>query len=74
MKIEKFANNISCYGGLIRLVHNFFLKVNICVHKNQPNDPITRCKSSFNFNKDIDLKQELNFFEGNFEKDEAIEV
>jgi hypothetical protein len=47
----------------------------IFVHKNWLNDPIVGCKSPSNleefFEKNIDLKEE---FEGEFEKDEVVEV
>jgi hypothetical protein len=50
----------------------------IFVNKNWLNDPRIKCKSSFNLleflKKDINLEKQLNFFEGEFEKDEAVEV
>ncbi len=50
----------------------------IFVNKNWLNDPIVGCKSQSNlvefFQKNIDLKQELEEFEGEFEKEEVVEV
>jgi hypothetical protein len=50
----------------------------IFVNKNWPNDPRIGYKSPSNllefFEKDMDLKEELEKFEGEFEKDEVVEV
>ncbi len=50
----------------------------IFVNKNWPNDFRMRCKSPFNLLKflerDIDLKEELEKIEGEFEKDEVVEM
>jgi hypothetical protein len=50
----------------------------IFVNKNWPNDHRIRCKFPFNlvefFEKDIDLKEELEEFEKDFEKDKIVEV
>jgi hypothetical protein len=50
----------------------------IFVNKNWPNDRIIGCKSSSNLveslKKDVDLEEELKEFEGEFEKDEVVEV
>ncbi len=49
------------------------LKKLIFVNKNWPNDPRIGCKSPSNLveflEKDVDLKKELEEFEGEFEKD-----
>ncbi len=50
----------------------------IFVNKNWLNDPIVGCKSPSNlvefFEKNIGLKEEFEEFEGEFEKDEVVEV
>jgi hypothetical protein len=50
----------------------------IFVNKNWPNDPRIGCKYPFTLlefpERDIDLEEELEKFEGEFEKDEVIEV
>ncbi len=54
-----------------------FRKVDF-VNKNQFNGLRIKCKSPSNllefFEKDIDLENELEEFEGEFEKDEVVEV
>jgi len=54
------------------------LKKLIFVNKNWPNDHRIGCKSPFNlvefFERDIDLKEELENFEDEFKKDEVVEV
>ncbi len=54
------------------------LKNLIFVNKNWPNDPRIDCTSPSNLveflEKDVDLKEELEKFEGEFEKDEVVEV
>ncbi len=51
-----------------------FRKVNIC---QRPNDLRIGCKSSFNLmeflERDVDLEEELEEFEGEFEKEEVVE-
>lgn len=48
------------------------------MNKSWPNDPRVGCKFASNliefFEKDIYLKDELKEFEGEFEKDEVVEV
>jgi hypothetical protein len=48
------------------------------VKKNWPNDLRVGCKFASNlikfFERDIDLEEELEEFEGDFEKDEVVEV
>ncbi len=48
------------------------------VNKNWPNDPRIGCKSPSNLveflEKDVDLEEELKEFEGEFERDEVVEV
>ncbi len=48
------------------------------MNKNWPNDPKVGCKPPSNLieflKKDIDLKEEVKKFEGDFEKDEVVEV
>ncbi len=50
----------------------------IFLNKKWPYDPIIRCKSPFNLREflemDIDLEDGLEEFEGDFEKDEVVEV
>jgi hypothetical protein len=50
----------------------------IFVNKNWPNDLKIGCKSPSNLveflEKDVDLKEQLEKFEGEFEKDEVVEV
>jgi hypothetical protein len=50
----------------------------IFVNKNWPNDPRIGCKSPSNLveflEKDVDLEEELEKFEGEFERDEVGEV
>ncbi len=50
----------------------------IFVNKNWPNDPRTCCKSPSNLveflEKDVDPEEELKEFEGEFERDEVVEV
>ncbi len=54
------------------------LKKLIFVNKNWPNDPRIGCKSPSNLleflERDIDLKDELEKFEGEFERDEVVKV
>jgi hypothetical protein len=54
------------------------LKKLMFVNKNWPNDPKIGCKSSCNLveflEKDVDLEEELEEFEGEFERDEVVEV
>jgi hypothetical protein len=48
------------------------------MNKNWSNDLKVTCKSPFSFieflEKNIDLEEELEEFEGDFEKDEVVEV
>jgi hypothetical protein len=50
----------------------------IFVNKIWPNDPKIRCKYPFNvielLERDIDLEEQLEKFEGEFKKDEVVEV
>jgi hypothetical protein len=50
----------------------------IFVNKNWPNDPRIGCKSPSNLveflEKDVDLKEELKKFEGEFAQDEVVEM
>ncbi len=50
----------------------------IFVNKNWPNDPIIGCKSPFNLveflEKDVNLEEELKEFEGEFARDEIVEL
>ncbi len=50
----------------------------IFANKNWPNDPRIDCKSPSNLleflERDVDLKMELEEFEGEFERDEVVEV
>jgi hypothetical protein len=50
----------------------------IFVNKNWPNDPRIGCKSLSNLveflKKDVNLEEELEEFEGEFEKDKVVEV
>jgi hypothetical protein len=50
----------------------------IFVNKNWPKDHRIRCKSPFNLleflERDMDLEEELEEFEGEFEKNEIVEV
>jgi hypothetical protein len=50
----------------------------IFVNKNWPNDLIIGCKSPSNLleflKRDMDLEEEFKKFEGEFEKDEVVEV
>jgi hypothetical protein len=54
------------------------LKKLIFVNKNWPNDPRIGYKFPSNLmeflEKDVDLKKELEKFEGEFERDEVVEV
>jgi hypothetical protein len=51
-------------------------KFEIFLVKIWPNDPRIGCKSPFNLflQRDINLKEELEEFEGEFEKDEIVEI
>jgi hypothetical protein len=48
------------------------------VNKNWPNDPRIGCKSPFNLvkflEKDVNLEENLEEFEGEFARDEVVEV
>jgi hypothetical protein len=50
----------------------------IFVNKNWPNDPRIGCKSPSNLlefiEKDVNLEHDLGKFEGEFERDEVVEV
>ncbi len=50
----------------------------IFVNKNWPNDLKISCKSPSNLveflEKDVDLKEQLEKFEGEFERDEVVEM
>jgi hypothetical protein len=49
----------------------------IFVNKNWLNDPRIWCKSPFDlliFERDMDLEEEFEEFEGEFEKDEVVKV
>ncbi len=54
------------------------LEMLIFVNKNWPNDPKIECKSPFNLleflERDMDLEKELEKFEGEFQRDEVVEV
>jgi len=54
------------------------LKKLIFVNKNWPNNPRIGCKYPFNLleflEKDMDLKEQLEKFEGEFKRDEVVEV
>ncbi len=60
-----------------RLQIEFFFKL-IFVNKNWPNDPRIGYKSSSNLmeflEKDVDLAEEFEEFEGGFERDEIVEM
>jgi hypothetical protein len=47
-------------------------------NKNWPNDAIIGCKSPFNLveflEKDVNLEKEFEKFEGEFERDEVVEL
>jgi hypothetical protein len=47
-------------------------------NKNWPNDPRIHCKSSSNlvefFERDVDLEKKFKKLEGEFEKDEVVEM
>ncbi len=55
-----------------------FLEKLIFVNKNGPNDFRIGCKSPSNLveflEKDVDLEEELEEFEGEFQRDEVVEV
>ncbi len=55
-----------------------FLENLIFVNKNWPNDPRIGCKSPSNLlefiEKDVNLEHDLGKFEGEFERDEVVEV
>ncbi len=57
---------------------NWKLKKLIFVNKKWRNDPKVGCKPPFNLieflKKDIDLKEKLEKFEGDLEKDKVVEV
>ncbi len=50
----------------------------IFINKNWPNDARICCKSPYNlvefFERDVDLEEKLEEFEGEFERDEVVEV
>jgi hypothetical protein len=54
------------------------LKKLIFVNKNWPNDPRIGCKSPSNLleflERDMDLEEEFKKFEGEFERDEVVEM
>ncbi len=59
-------------------LQTIFLKKLIFINKNWPNDPKIGCKCPFNLlkflEKDIDLEEEFEEFEGEFEKYEIVEM
>jgi hypothetical protein len=65
-------------NNLRRCSQTEILEKLIFVNKNWPNDPRISCKSPSNLveflEKDVVLEEELEEFEGEFERDEVIEV
>jgi hypothetical protein len=80
--ISNYKNIFSLVGILTNLrkcrlqIEN--LEKLIFVNKNWPNDPRIGCKSPSNLveflEKNVDLEEELKEFEGEFERDEVVEV
>jgi hypothetical protein len=71
------------FVGILTNLRRCHLQINnleklIFVNNNWLNDPIIGCKSPSNlmefFENDVDLEEEFEEFEGEFERDEVVEV
>ncbi len=79
IEIEKIFSLARILTSLRRChLQSKFLDKLIFVSKNWPHDPRISCKSPFslaNFiENDLNLKEELEEFEGTFERDEVVEL
>ncbi len=86
MGVAGFQIEIKIFFSLVGILTNLRrcrlqienLKKLIFVNKNWPNDPRIGYKFPSNLmeflEKDVDLKKELEKFEGEFERDEVVEV